>query len=327
MVKAPLARRVRSLATVISGSALLAVVLPVQAQAATAGSALIASSVANIAVATDCARIGSSLFTTTQIAGSATLISRPSAKPMSALERMRMQQAMPAIAAIPTGAAMPGYGPVIASVADAALVPAATGGHACGALFDSARPGLVRAPALGASTSPARKDFLESRILPVSTTAFDTDWNRVAGRGDTAAVRKAALSLAASDGSRADQIGAVNTFVNRAVAYTPDSALYGRRDYWATAGETLTRGKGDCEDFAIAKMEILAAMGVARKDMFLTIARDLVRQDDHAVLIVKLEGRSILLDNATDLLIDGDVANDYRPILSFNADKRFLHGY
>lgn len=327
MVKAPLARRVRSLATVICGSALLATVLPVQANAATAGSALIASSVANIAVATDCSHLGSSLFTTIQTAGSATLISRPATRPLSALERMRMQQAMPAIAPVAPGPDMPGYMPVIANVADAALVPAAIGSFSCGALFDGARPGLVRAPSIGAATASPRNDFLESRILPVSTTAFDKDWSRVAGQGETAAVRKAALSLAASDGSKADTIGAVNTFVNRAVAYTSDAALYGRRDYWATASETLKRGKGDCEDYAIAKMEILAAMGVARKDMFLTIARDLVRQDDHAVLIVKLDGRSILLDNATDLLIDGDVANDYRPILSFNADKRFLHGY
>lgn len=238
-----------------------------------------------------------------------------------------MQQAMPAVAPVMTGPAMPGYMPVIASVADAALAPAAIGSVACASLFDSARPGLVRAPSVGSDSASAHKDFLESRILPVSTTAFDKDWNRVAGSGNTATVRKAVLSLAASDGSTADKIGAVNTFVNRAVAYTSDAALYGRRDYWATASETLTRGKGDCEDYAIAKMEILAAMGIARKDMFLTIARDLVRQDDHAVLIVKLDGRSILLDNATDLLIDGDVANDYRPILSFNADKRFLHGY
>ncbi|WP_066552238.1 transglutaminase-like cysteine peptidase [Croceicoccus bisphenolivorans] len=320
MVKAPLAPRARSLATVIFGSAVLAGVLPAQASAATSGPALIASAVANIAVATDCRRSPALQFTRSQVVGQAALISRPSRKPMSALERMRLQQENPAAATMGASfaemAKPADFAPAV--VADnSPLVPAAFGGIGCAELFDSVQPGIAR----------PQYDFLESRILPVSTTTFDADWTRVSGKAGSAAVRKAVLKIGGGEGAMADRIATVNAWVNRRVAYTPDAKLYGKADYWASASETLARGKGDCEDYAIAKMDILAAMGVAREDMYLTIARDLVRRDDHAILIVKLEGRSILLDNASDELIDGDVANDYRPILSFNADKRFLHGY
>jgi predicted transglutaminase-like cysteine proteinase len=89
----------------------------------------------------------------------------------------------------------------------------------------------------------------------------------------------------------------------------------------------LRRGVGDCEDFAIAKMDMLAALGVARADMRLIIARDLVRNADHAVLIVQLDGGSVMLDNVTDRLLDGRAPNDYRPIMSFSQNAKWVHGY
>ena len=67
--------------------------------------------------------------------------------------------------------------------------------------------------------------------------------------------------------------------------YVDDRVLYGEADYWATAGETLRRREGDCEDIAIVKMQLLAAHGVRREDMSLVIARDQVRGADHALLV------------------------------------------
>jgi predicted transglutaminase-like cysteine proteinase len=72
---------------------------------------------------------------------------------------------------------------------------------------------------------------------------------------------------------------------------------------------------------------MLAAMGVPRDAMYLTIARDLARAADHAVLVVKLDGHSWLLDNATDQLLDAGQSYDYRPIVSFSAGNKWLHGY
>ena len=46
---------------------------------------------------------------------------------------------------------------------------------------------------------------------------------------------------------------------------------------------------------------------------------------DHALLVVRHAGRFYLLDDSTDELLDGNLANDYRPILSFGEGK-WLHG-
>jgi predicted transglutaminase-like cysteine proteinase len=61
--------------------------------------------------------------------------------------------------------------------------------------------------------------------------------------------------------------------------------------------------------------------------MVLTIARDLARNADHAVLVVRLDGRYYMLDNATDQVLDASASHDYRPVLSFSDSQTWLHGY
>ncbi len=121
-------------------------------------------------------------------------------------------------------------------------------------------------------------------------------------------------------------LSAVNAWTNTRVRDVEDAVQYGQADYWASARTTLTRGAGDCEDVAIAKLQILAAMGVNRSDLYLTITRDLIRNADHAVLIVKLGGKFWLLDNSTDQVLDAAQSNNYRPIMSFSTTRSWLHG-
>ena len=114
-------------------------------------------------------------------------------------------------------------------------------------------------------------------------------------------------------------IAVINSWANAKIRYVEDRQLYGQADYWADAKTTLRRRAGDCEDIAIAKMALLAGAGVRREDMYLTIAHDLTRNADHALLVVKSGGRYWLLDNNTDRVLDASAANDYRPILSYSA--------
>lgn len=329
MLNAARSRKARSNAIAAATAAILPFCLPSQALAGTVSPAFAASAIANLASATNCRGGTSSVFTAAQTVGSAALVSKSRQKPMSALDRIRARQTGSAASLTLAEAQIVTYMPL--SAAHAAL--ASSGGFSEGAapIVPSAAIGITCAYGYSAEAPrlPARNyDFLESRILPVSATAFDNAWTRVShDSGGHGAARKAVFTAQADKGTMEDRIAKVNRWVNRRVTYTPDAKLYGKADHWAAASETLRQGKGDCEDYAIAKMEILAAMGVPRKDMYLTLARDLVRRDDHAVLIVKLDGRAILLDNASDGLIDGDRANDYRPIMSFSADQRFLHGY
>ena len=95
----------------------------------------------------------------------------------------------------------------------------------------------------------------------------------------------------------------------------------------ARASDTLARGRGDCEDYALAKMAMLRRAGFADKDLYMVVLKDLVRRADHAVLVVRSEGRFLVLDNGTDRLLDSAQIDDYRPILTFTAGQRFTHGY
>jgi len=223
---------------------------------------------------------------------------------VSQLELMKHQQAGLAATA---PQALPGTGMIPRSGGECAMFVRPAVGLA------ALRPGLGTSP-LGDG------DFLGSRRLGVKRTGFDAQWNRV---------RRGSLHLAGLEAGKPDQarIAAVNTWANTHVRYVEDRQLYGKADYWADARTTLKRGAGDCEDIAVVKMALLAGLGVKREDMYLTIARDLARNADHALLVVKDGERIWLLDNNTDRLLDGREANDYRPILSYSAGGKWLHGY
>ncbi len=167
-------------------------------------------------------------------------------------------------------------------------------------------------------------NFLGTARVGIRSTPFNDDWDRVS----SGTVSRTMLTREFGGSARVNlhTLGAVNRWANNRIAYVEDMANYGSRDYWATAIETLKAGKGDCEDYAILKYQMLAALGFDRSSMYLTLARDLVRNADHAVLVVKIEGRHYLLDNATDALLPANIAYDYRPTISFNSESAWLHG-
>lgn len=173
--------------------------------------------------------------------------------------------------------------------------------------------------------SGSRDDILASKRLAIGHTMFDAAWDRVSR--DRVSRTRYRQVLGAAPSETIAKIQRVNRWVNRSIAYTEDRDLFARADYWAGATRTLRLRKGDCEDIALTKMQLLAAAGVARSDMVLTIARDLVRGADHALLMVKVDGRYVMLDNATDEVLEASDAHDYRPVLSFGPQQAWLHGY
>ncbi len=251
-------------------------------------------------------------------------------QPVSALDRIRMQQAGLADGNVAVSHRRPAYMPAVAMRAPPVTMEPAAAGIGCAPLAPAARWMAPVAPKRTAGRQLqdfGGQDFLASTIVPIRRTAFDAQWARVSARGAGQANVRAAMMSAGEGASRREQVAAVNRWVNGRVRFTEDTVNYGQRDYWADAAETLRRGAGDCEDYAIAKMQILAAIGIAREDMFLTLARDNIRRADHAVLVVKLDGQPLVLDNGSDALLDGSVANDFRPVYSFSGDRRYLHGF
>ena len=75
-------------------------------------------------------------------------------------------------------------------------------------------------------------------------------------------------------------------------------------DRWSAPLATLTTGRGDCEDYAIAKYVALREAGVAEDDMRLVIVRDLTAGEDHAVVSARLDEKWIVLDNRRLTLVE-----------------------
>jgi predicted transglutaminase-like cysteine proteinase len=120
----------------------------------------------------------------------------------------------------------------------------------------------------------------------------------------------------AADGRR--QLGVVNRAINLAVAYASDLSQHGVNDVWSGPLATLAESRGDCEDYAIAKMFVLRAAGVADSDMRLLIAHNSSDGDAHAVLSVRYEGRWLILDNRRMALLDDDNVRDLKPLFAID---------
>jgi predicted transglutaminase-like cysteine proteinase len=91
------------------------------------------------------------------------------------------------------------------------------------------------------------------------------------------------------------QLKAVNREVN-ALTYVADTDNWAEADYWATPREMLARG-GDCEDFATAKYFALRRLGFAAADLRIAVVWDAVDREQHAVLLARAGGRTLVLDN------------------------------
>ena len=93
------------------------------------------------------------------------------------------------------------------------------------------------------------------------------------------------------------RIGVINRAVNLAIRPTSDFAQWGVPDRWSSPLETFSTGRGDCEDYAIAKYVALVEAGVSEEDVKLIIVQDLATNQGHAVVAVRLNGDWIVLDN------------------------------
>jgi predicted transglutaminase-like cysteine proteinase len=87
------------------------------------------------------------------------------------------------------------------------------------------------------------------------------------------------------------RIGIINRAINLAIRAKRDHAN------WMGPLATLTKGSGDCKDYAIAKYVALREAGVAEKDLRIVIVHDLAFDEDHAIVTTRLGRNWIVLDN------------------------------
>jgi predicted transglutaminase-like cysteine proteinase len=121
-------------------------------------------------------------------------------------------------------------------------------------------------------------------------------------------------SAAGLDGKT--RLGVINRAINAALRPSRDSAEAG--DVWSSPLETLGRGAGDCEDYAIAKLVALRLAGVDVDDLRLTLVHDQRRNEDHAVAAAWLDDRWLILDNRRLMMIEDRDMPDVRPAVSID---------
>lgn len=194
--------------------------------------------------------------------------------------------------------------------------------------FTAARPAIPGTIFQPAPISIDRPNFFGTVALKISSTPLDRRWAGIrsapigAERGPWAPLVRRMRGE-----QRGRQIEAVNAWVNARIRFTDDRVAYGAADHWASAAQSLRKARGDCEDYAIAKMQLLKLLGVPAEDLYLVIAHDLVRRADHAVLVIRNGQGFQVLDNATDRLVDAAERNDFRPMLTYNSRGSWIHGY
>jgi predicted transglutaminase-like cysteine proteinase len=118
------------------------------------------------------------------------------------------------------------------------------------------------------------------------------------------------------------RLGEINRAINLAIRYQSDLAQYGAVDAWASPLVTLASGRGDCEDYAIAKYLALREADIAADDLRLVVVRDTRRHEDHAVLTMRVDDRWLVLDNSRLLLLEDRDVRDYAPLIAFGPDTK-----
>ena len=114
------------------------------------------------------------------------------------------------------------------------------------------------------------------------------------------------------------RIELVNRTINSAIRYTSDYAQHGVADLWTAPLATLASGRGDCEDYAIAKYVVLREAGVPAADLRLLLVHDRAVRQDHAVLAVLDNGRWIVLDNRHPMLLDTASLPQFTPLFALD---------
>lgn len=117
------------------------------------------------------------------------------------------------------------------------------------------------------------------------------------------------------------RLGEINRALNLAIRPASDGPI----DVWSTPLETLARGTGDCEDYAIAKFLALRFAGVASDDIRIVVVHDAAYREDHAVAAARLDGRWLTLDNRRMAMVEDSAVRNYRP--TFVIDQHDVMRY
>jgi predicted transglutaminase-like cysteine proteinase len=122
------------------------------------------------------------------------------------------------------------------------------------------------------------------------------------------------------------RVGLINRAVDLAITPTSDEAQWGVADHWSPPFETLQSHRGDCEDYAIVKYVALLQAGLSHDDVKIIILRNLLPNEDHAVVAARVDGQWLILDNRRLALVrDTKMAGSIpKFVLDEDGTRRFV---
>ncbi len=211
------------------------------------------------------------------------------------------------------GPAFDGYGLVARTAADAVETPAG---------IDPIKTAAIIPGVFGSVAIPMRNFPVAGRWAKV--------YRDISGCTETSCGKNGAALFGLAEDSRdrkfLAKLAVINRAVNTMIAYRKDQGVYGNLDYWAKPAEILSRGAGDCEDFAILKMSALIKAGVPAQSMSLVVLQDASRGVFHAVLSVATQSGTFILDNLSNQVVRDEALKSYVPLYSFSTDRAWIHG-
>lgn len=120
------------------------------------------------------------------------------------------------------------------------------------------------------------------------------------------------------------RLQALNRFFNERIVFAEDIDTTGQIDQWASPLETLGRGAGDCEDFAIAKYFALIAAGVPTAKLRMVYVRADLGGSVRAHMVLAYypqpAAEPLILDNLEPDIRPASARRDLSPVFSFNAE-------
>jgi len=126
------------------------------------------------------------------------------------------------------------------------------------------------------------------------------------------------------------KLTSANSFVNDRILYATDMVVWGVQDYWATPLELFGKGRGDCEDYAIAKYITLRLMDVPVQKLRLVYVRARSGPQTFAHMVLSYfetpTSDPLILDNLIDAIHPAQRRPDLFPVFSFNHEGIWMEG-
>ncbi|WP_298837315.1 transglutaminase-like cysteine peptidase [uncultured Salinicola sp.] len=159
-----------------------------------------------------------------------------------------------------------------------------------------------------------RLAYLLLAVLPTTASAAGfTYWDDPGATAVT--LTREQFVAQASNRQGEERLAFVNRVINNAARQQ-----FEKVDTWKGFDRLVRDGFGDCEDFAIAKYQILIDAGTSPRRLDFLAADDTLTPTYHAVLRYRQDdGSHLILDNLTPMMLPESRRTDLIPLVAFDA--------